>query len=411
MSVFKDFWNFIQNKVMGGNDYTVTAEDFNNLANSSQAQELRVMEFAIDAGINIIANALSMCEVRTFSKWEEIRKDQYYRWNFEPNKNQSAGEFMHRLVWTLIYRNECLVLKSQTGDYVIADAYNHDCYAFWEDQFRDVVVSQYTPAGTPHPMNLRRTYKASEVLFYRLNNRNIMELLAVLAEGYNSLLEAAAKKFYRSGGEKAILTIDTAATSSTFGRKADGTPKRYEDVYYELMNKNLQTYYAANTAVLPLFKGFTYDIKSAEATKKSTSEIKDVDDIVSEIYGRVANALQIPPQILKGDVADTAQATRNLVTFAVKPIADLIETENNRKLYGQEVLTGSYQLIDTSRILYNDIKDVSDALAKMVGSSIWSIDEARASIGEPPLNKEWSSKHWMTKNNTEVQAIEGGEIK
>lgn len=46
---------------------------------------LAVYDFALHSGINIIANALSMCEVRTFRKWEEIREEQYYRWNYEPN--------------------------------------------------------------------------------------------------------------------------------------------------------------------------------------------------------------------------------------------------------------------------------------------------------------------------------------
>jgi hypothetical protein len=46
----------------------------------------------------------------------------------------------------------------------------------------------------------------------------------------------------------------------------------------------------------------------------------------------------------------------------------------------------------------------------MIGSSVWSVDEARARIGEAPLNTNWSQKHWMTKNNAEVTMInEGGE--
>ena len=407
MSVFKDFWNFIQGKLIGSDSYEVSAEDFNNLVNGDQAQELQLMEFAINSGINIIANSLSMCEIRTFSGYKEIKQDQYYHWNYQPNPNQSSNEFMHKLVWELIYHNECLVVRSRSNDYVVADSYTHECYAFMEDVFRDITVMQRAPSGVMHPMTLNRSYKSSEVLFYRLNNKNITELLALLVSGYNSLLEAAVKKFYKSGGERAVLTIDASATSDTYGRKSDGTPRTYNDIYYELMNKNLKSYYEANNAVLPLFKGFSYDVKTAEATKKSTSEITDVNNIVDEIYSRVANAMQIPPHLLKGDVADTTAMTKSLVTFAIKPLADLIQTENNRKLYGQEVLNGSYQLVDTSRILYADIKDVADSLSKMVGSSIWSIDEARASIGEPPLNEEWSSKHWMTLNNQQV--AEGGE--
>ena len=412
MSVFKDFWTFIQGKLLGKEAVEITSADFRQLE-SAKLHELELCEFALNAGINIIANSLSACEFRTFHKWEEVRKDQYYHWNYQPNVNQTANEFIHKLVWKLIYQNECLVIQTARGDFVIADSYTHDSYGMLEDRFSNITVGQDAPSGVFHPLTLDKTYLMSDVLFYRLNNRNITELLQEIITGYNNLLDAAIKKFYKSGGERGILTVDGNATTNLYGKKEDGTPRTFNDVYNEIINQNFRQYFESNNAVLPLFSGFSYDIKSAEQTKKSTSEVKDVSDLTDEIFEKVANALQIPVKLLRGDVANVSDLTKNLVAFGIRPIANLIQTENNRKLYGQKVLRGSYQLIDTNSILYSDISNMADAMAKMIGSSLWSIDEARARIGEAPLNTEWSSKHWMTKNNTEITMIgvgeEGGE--
>ena len=54
------------------------------------------------------------------------QKEQYYMWNFEPNQNMNASQFMQKLVWSLIYKNECLVIQTAKGNFLIADSYEHD---------------------------------------------------------------------------------------------------------------------------------------------------------------------------------------------------------------------------------------------------------------------------------------------
>ena len=49
----------------------------------------------------------------------------------------------------------------------------------------------------------------------------------------------------------------------------------------------------------------------------------------------VAMAFQIPPQLLKGEVAGLDDAFRFFMTTCIKPIADIIADEINRKVYGE----------------------------------------------------------------------------
>ncbi len=406
MSVITDFWKFIRGKTMGGKTYKISSKDIEEFANDRRWDELALYEFALNSGINIIANALSACEVRTFDKWKEVKTDQYYRWNYEPNVNMNAAQFRQKLVWSLIYRNECLVIQTKKGDLLIADSYEHEQYALKQDIFRNVTI--YGDGGISSPYTFDKTFRMEDVLFYRLSNRNITALLGNLIKEYEKLLESAIQKFYKSGGERGVMTIDAnAAANVNYGTKEDGTPRTFNDVYAELMNKQFEKYFKSQNAVLPLFKGFSYETKGGETSKKSTSEIKDVTDLTDEIYDKVANAIQIPPALLKGDIADVTALTKNLITFAIEPFANVIETENNRKLYRKEVLKGTYQMIDTSTIMHMTAAEIATASDKMIACGGWDIDEIRRKAGDPILNTPWSKKHFITWNYGDMENLEG----
>lgn len=408
MSVITDFWKFIHGKLMGGREYAVTSEDITEFIDKQKWNRLALYDFALHSGINIIANSLSACEVRTFDKWQEDRRDQYYRWNYQPNANMNASQFKQKLVWSLIYRNECLVIQTRKGDFLIADSYDHDRYALYQDVFRNVTVCADDDSGVARPYTFQKSFRMEDVLFYRLSNRNITALLSQLVSEYGQLLESAVQKFYKSGGERGVMVIDANASTGTYGMKADGTPRTFNDVYTELMNKQFAAYFKSPNAVLPLFKGFDYQTKGGEASRKSTSEVKDVTDLTDEIYDRVANALQIPPALLKGDIADVAELTRNLITFGINPIAKMIEAENNRKLYGTQVLDGSYQMIDTSTITHMTAAELAAASDKMISCGGWNIDEIRRKAGDAPLHTEWSREHFLTRNYSEMEALKDG---
>lgn len=409
MSVFKDFWNYIQNKMTGTGEVRITSEELANLVDSEKLNELRLYEFALHSGINIIANALSACEIRTFRNHKEEHGEEYYLWNYSPHMNYNANEFMQRIVWNLIYRNECLVIETPRGELMVADSYEREKYALYPDTFRNVTVCAADDDGIVHPFTFNKNFRMDEVLFYKLSSKNITELLQYVMEGYTQLLNTAVDKLHKSGGERGVLTIDgNAATTQNYGLKPDGSPRTFNDVFAEMMNKRFATYFKSQNAVMPLWKGFDYQIKGGEASKKSTSEVKDITDLTEEIYTRVANALQIPPQLLLGTAADVGSLTRNLITFGIRPIADVIETENNRKRNGKEVLKGTYQIIDTTRIQYTDIFDAAQGIYNLLGTGTLSIDEIRRQVGMPELRTDISSKYMISKNFMDMDEISGG---
>lgn len=59
---------------------------------------------------NMVANALGRCEVKTYRAGHEERGREYYMWNIEPNANQSATAFFHKLAARLYQDNEALII-------------------------------------------------------------------------------------------------------------------------------------------------------------------------------------------------------------------------------------------------------------------------------------------------------------
>ena len=58
---------------------------------SEQLSVLNLEKIAIQTAIGYIASAVSQCEFRTFLNGTEVREQEYYRWNYSPNKNQNSS--------------------------------------------------------------------------------------------------------------------------------------------------------------------------------------------------------------------------------------------------------------------------------------------------------------------------------
>jgi HK97 family phage portal protein len=103
-------------------------------------------------------------------------------------------------------------------------------------------------------------------------------------------------------------------------------------------------------------------------------------------------------------VADSGDAFNNFITYCINPLAELIEDEINRKLYGKKAyLKNTYLKVDTTNIKAVDITNVANALDVLTRIGAYSIDDSLKKLGMEPLNTEWSKARWMTKNYQRVE--------
>lgn len=352
---------------------------------SSEYQAISECIFDMNIGINMIANAIAKCEFQTRIRGKNVKKDEYYLWNYAPNKNESSTYFIKKMVSKLLKNNECLVYEL-SGQLFVADGYTMS-----DDVVREKVFSNVSTGS----FSVNRVFGMSEVLYFKNNNENMTALLNGIINSYDTLVQTAYEKFYKSGGEKGILTID--AQKILGDAKLLG--KTYEEIMDEMMNVRFKKFYNSRNAVLPLFNGYSYESNGAkESTKKSTSELKDFIDVNDEIKKKAAGALNIPYALYAGEIADIDALMDEFITITIEPLCDILQTEINRKRSGKEILNGTGLNIDTSSISYIDIFKNAEKSDKLISSGLYSINELRHKLNEPEIDSSIGDTHYITKN-------------
>ncbi|MEG1426815.1 MAG: phage portal protein, partial [Oscillospiraceae bacterium] len=350
-------------------------------------KQLNLEQLAIDMAINLIASVIARCEFKTFIRGKEIKGEEYHLWNVRPNVNQNSNEFLQKLISKLLYCNEALVVEV-AGQLVIADSFSQESYAVRPNTFSDVQCGELT---------LNKEFLMPEVMYFRLNNKDITALLQSVTEGYSRLLNMAYGKYKRAGGRKGKVTTNG-------GRSGD---QKYQENLDNLFNKQFKNYFENENAVVHMPRDVEYTEISGEGSKRSTSEIADIVSITREVISRVCQAFRIPPALMLGEIADIANVTTNFLTFCIQPLVDLLATEANGKRFPMaEFLKGSYIAVDTTCIKHIDVFDIAEKIDKLIANGVYSVDELRIKIGESPLNEPWSIKHWITRNYED--ATKGG---
>lgn len=354
--------------------------------------DVYVREMAFWSAVNIVANAVSKCEFKTFLKGKETKGPEYYRWNIEPNKNQNSSAFLHKLIAKLYRDNECLVIE-QNNQLIVADSFQKKEYALYDHVFTQVQVGD---------LIFNRPFNQSEVLYYKLNEENIRNLVNGLYNSYSKLIAYSMKAYQRSRGTKGVFKYNTLPPA--------GTEQR--EIFDKLINERIGKWLNSDSAALPLGDG--QDWKELQHKTYSNESTRDIRAQIDDIFDFTARAFGIPPALLRGDVQDTSKAIDQLLTFCIDPLVDMLQEEINRKRNGYEGFSkGTYLKIDTSCIKHIDLFDVSTAIDKLISSGAFSINDIRKAAGLEIIDEDWAWQHWITKNYSTMEealrALEGGE--
>ncbi|KMK77619.1 phage portal protein [Alkalihalobacillus pseudalcaliphilus] len=349
---------------------------------------------AIDACIDLIANTLSRAVFRTFEEGHEVKKNNYYLFNVEPNINQNATDFIHELVSRLVNKNECLVIMHDEQLF-IAENWEVVDLAFKEKLYKDVTIKDLT---------LNKVFRESEVLFYKLNNKRILDVIDGLYKDYGKFISAASNLYKRNNALRGILEMDISRAQT------DEEQEMIEDLF----NVQFKEFFEAEGgAVLPLQSGLNFEevFSGSNSSQSAWKDSRDIRAIIDDVIDFVAISLHVPKGLIKGDLADVEAQTDNFLMLCIAPIAELLEDETNRKYYRKEnYLKRTYLKIDASMIKHVDITRLANALDKLFSSGTHSINENRNLLDKEPLEEEWASKHFITKNYAEAEEhLKGGE--
>lgn len=352
----------------------------------SAMYEVYLRELAFWTCVNKIANAISKCEFKTYIKKKEVKGQEYYLWNYEPNQNQNATSFMNKLIGKLYRNNECLVVEVNNHIYV-ADSYSKEVLALKEYRFSGITFDGY---------ELSETQEMSEVMFFELNSENMRNLTNGMYETYSKLLIYAQDAYKKSRGKKGILNIGAIAQES----------ENFDETFQELMSTHFKNFFESDSAVLPLFDGYEYQDISESGKTYSTESTRDIKSLADDIFEFTARAFSFPPSLAKGDVQDTGKAIDELLTFVIDPLIKMLQQEINRKRNGYTGFkAGNYVKIETLAVKHIDIFDIATPVDKLISSGAFTINDILEVLGKPKIEEDWANQHFMTKNYSKIQDL------
>ncbi|PFE56023.1 phage portal protein [Bacillus cereus] len=351
------------------------------------ASRVHMKRLAIDTCISFLGRTISQSEFRVKNGEAFEKNELYYRLNVRPNKNMTASTFWEKFVQKLIYDNECLVIQADDEDLLIADDFQHNEYAVFEDTFTNVVVKDY---------EFKRSFKQSEVIHLKYRNDKLSPLIDGLFADYGDLFGRILSSQKRKNQIRGTVDMDM------IGAKSQEQVKKLQ----EFIDNMYQAIGKKDIAIVPQQKGIEYkEVYNGSANGPSVDEINKV---TNGFLNQVAMAIGIPTALLYGEMADVEKQTKNYMLFTVKPLLKKISDEANVKFFEMnEYLSG--QKIEVKAVSYQNIFDLATSIDKLISSSAFTGNEMRLEAGYEASNDPNLDKHYITKNYAEMNIDKGGE--
>lgn len=363
------------------------------------ATSFAAKRMALYIAVSYVANALSMCEIKTYRDGKSVKDELYYALNVSPNPNQSAAQLMNKLIESYFYEGHALLVQPSRAKnaYYVADGFGFELHPLQEDEFVGVSVEK---------QSLDRRFKASEVCYFRLENTELKSIVHSMYREFGQLLTMAVDSFKQANGEKFIFEQSHSARGTRGDEKSSA----------DEVNDRLKSFIRSPNGVLPLHQG-------QAITRLASNGSGSSDDVISlrkDIFEMTAQALKIPQSMMYGNMTNTNDVINQFITFGVDPIACALSQELTRKFftYEQWAIGGCRVSIDTTKIYHTDMFQVADKAEKLVSSGIFSVDDVREPLGADRIGEDWSTAHWITKNYSLIQdalqqmmqgTAEGGE--
>ncbi|HDR3491935.1 MULTISPECIES: phage portal protein [Bacillus cereus group] len=351
------------------------------------ANRLHMKRLALDTCVSFLGRTISQSEFRVRNGKTFEKNELYYRLNVRPNKNMTASTFWERFIRKLIYDNECLVIQADDGDLLIADGFQHNEYAVYEDAFTDVTVKDYT---------FKRSFKQSEVIHLKYRNDKLSPLIDGLFADYGDLFGRILNSQKRKNQVRGTVDMDM------IGAKTEEQIAKLQE-FIDNMYKSIGS---KDIAIVPQQKGINYnEIYNGVANGPSVEEINKV---TNGFLNQVAMAFGIPTALIYGEMADVEKQTKNYMLFTVRPLLKKLSDEANVKFFEMsEYLLG--RRIEVKAVSYQSIFDLATSIDKLISSSAFTGNEIRSEVDYEDSDDPNLNIHHITKNYTKLNESEGGE--
>lgn len=350
------------------------------------AKRIHMKQLAIGTCISFLGRTISQSEFRVKNNNEFLKDELYYKFNIRPSKNVTASSFWESVIYKLIYDNECLIIKTDDDDLLVADNFLHNSYAVLEDSFTNVEVKDY---------EFRRTFKQNEVLHLKYANEKLAPLIDSLFSDYGELFGRVLNSQKRKNQVRGTVDMDLLGAKTKEAREELQT---FIDRMYESISEK-------DVAIVPQQKGIKYE-EHFSGSSQGQQSVDEINKVTNGFLDQVAMAIGIPIGLIHGEMSGIEDQTKNYLNFTVSPLLKKISDEVNAKFIDKEDFLNGKR-IDIRKVSYQSIFDLATAIDKLVSSSAFTPNELRDEAAYERSDNPMLDKHYMTKNYAEN--IEGGE--
>jgi len=363
---------------------------------SEEMAKLNASKFAIQKCVGIIGNAIAKSEIIVQGK-QGLRYDEnYYRLNISPNENEHGTEFWSRVAQRLLINQQCLIVPVR-GMYFVADTWTES-----DDVIKPREYSQVTISSAGKTVKLNKHFRAGDVIHIRLPMAaKRMEYLKSVSALYDKAVTTAANVYNLAYTPK--WGVKLATNVRLVERSDDGTQKQLTGTEYVQRIQKILT--SEDVAMMVLPEGVTLEQIQADNGGVTPETLNQAMRASEEACAR---AFDIPISVYFGNIQDRSDATNELITYAVGPVAEAINDALNSALVGMDdyIRNNERVMVFLARFKHVDIIDSADKLSKMRGDG-WTLDEIFHLIGYPEMHTDFTTTRALTKNYSTTDASDG----
>ena len=354
---------------------------------NSNLDNINLYNAAISKAQDMIAKAIAKSEIVLSDGKNRLYNENYYRLNIRPNDNETGTDFWFRAIKKLLTTGQCYICTVQ-GKYFIVDSCTENDTILKPRKYTDIYISL---DGTNIKLNKR--IDADDMIVLKWHSLKTQKLYQKVTRLYDATLSAvnALEKIMSNPRFKLKINAKTAFRE----RQSDGTTKAVtKDEYISALKEKLNS---NELTIISQSEGIELDYFEVKGTAKSD----DISKIAKEISSECARAFDIPESVFFGNITEKSDATNEFITYAVSPVAEVINDSLNAKLVGAEdYIKGERIHVWLSRFKHVDVIDSAANLEKLRGIG-FTLDEIRGMVGYDELHTEFSEKRLYTKNFAE----------
>ena len=348
-------------------------------------EKLNLSKLAIEKAIMMIAKAIAKSDILIQTESKEKHKKEY-RLNVQPNDNECGTVFWTEVVKQLLTEQEALIIPL-SGKYYRATSWSHTNEVMMKRVYKNVMLS----CGGEN-LTIFSTFQSDEVIHLRYDNARIRLYLQNVVGQFDKTMDSINAMMQLSSQPRFKLKLGTNALSFR-EKQADGTDKVMTKDQYVLKIKKLLTSDALEVLT-------EQENASVEQLQINTAvKAEELAKMALQINNEVANAFDIPEAVFNGNITEKSDATNEFITYAVSPVAEVINDTLTAYVVGEDDYCGKNEkvMVWLARFKHVDVVDSAVNLDKLRGIG-FHLDEIRGMVGYPLLNTEFSTERALTKN-------------